>query len=958
MFARGQLPDNLPQFQTRQALLVVDLQNDFAAVDGKLPVTSPPGYLDRIRDVIPVFRAAGDVIWIRSEFESPRAVNARPGEDASVITDELVSEDLREGKPHSSARDATAGFDLPPPTGSSARAMGLFNRIAARYESHGPAIDEPAIPPNLDQHRETFLSRPACDGDAACCIADTHGSQFADMATPLVDQTRDAVFSKTHYSAFKDTTLLSSLRGNLVTELYICGVLTNISVYATALDAARHGFAITVLDDCLGYRSRARHDEAMKQMTEYMGAESMLSAELIHSIRGGPAAPEHKPERETTPTVGPATGVAELQGLVEGITLREGRSGRAGAAGSGGASGPPVTAEALEAVVEPKGSAAEDERRISPATVGVAASVGTIAPDRAASADIESLGDVEPALPGQAVAAVGTTSPPPSPPRTRLDTAGYVARPVRKKRRPTDPPPPLLDPEESLCEGDTRIQYELLPTSLNDGIFERLRKEVCWRAMFHKGGEVPRLVAVEGEVREDGSMPVYRHPADESPPLLPFSPAVAAIRDEVQKALGQPFNHVLMQCYRNGQDYISEHSDKTLDIVRGSSIVNVSLGAQRTMTLRTKKQDTPAQKASPSGERQEPDAQARRQLQRVPLPHNSMFVLGPATNMRWLHGIRQDRTVSSGRTPSAAETAYDGERISLTFRHIGTFLDKKSTLIWGQGAKSKMKKAAGRTVNGETPEAEGMIIAFGKENQQSEFDWDATYGGGFDVLDITASLPRLFLSGDVVSDLRVKLMLAEAGTVCEMGERAPSAELAGGGPATPKHGDRKVRLVDNDAGRTEVEGSMPILFYVETCHRQGGTFGSVQGRAEIVRLFSSVAQTSELCQAWSNLQMFPVDERTAASFGRELDRYERQAAGSDFLAGPAFTMADCAFYPLLATIMAEWAEWKAAAYPGLQAYHRRVFERRSVQDILRECANLGDAADTITVITAAAAARG
>lgn len=32
-------------------------------------------------------------------------------------------------------------------------------------------------------------------------------------------------------------------------------------------------------------------------------------------------------------------------------------------------------------------------------------------------------------------------------------------------------------------------------------------------------------------------------------------------------------NHVLIQKYRNGEDYISEHSDKTVDIVRGTSIV-------------------------------------------------------------------------------------------------------------------------------------------------------------------------------------------------------------------------------------------------------------------------------------------------------------------------------------------------------------------------------------------------
>ena len=46
-----------------------------------------------------------------------------------------------------------------------------------------------------------------------------------------------------------------------------------------------------------------------------------------------------------------------------------------------------------------------------------------------------------------------------------------------------------------------------------------------------------------------------------------------AIRDHVEKTLGHPVNHALLQLYRNSEDYISEHSDKTIDVVRGSNIV-------------------------------------------------------------------------------------------------------------------------------------------------------------------------------------------------------------------------------------------------------------------------------------------------------------------------------------------------------------------------------------------------
>ena len=233
---------------------------------------------------------------------------------------------------------------------------------------------------------------------------------------------------------------------------------------------------------------------------------------------------------------------------------------------------------------------------------------------------------------------------------------------------------------------------------------------------------MPRLVAVQGEVAPDGSFPVYRHPADETPPLLPFSPTVEAIRRQVEQTLNHPVNHVLIQHYRSGADYISEHSDKTIDVVAGSKIVNVSLGAQRVMTLRTKRDAAEAEDAG-------------RISERVALPHNSMFVMGLETNKKWLHSVRTDKRPD--KTKSEEELFQNGERISLTFRRIGTFLTADQTHIYGQGAKGKTKEDARPVVNG-GPEAEKLLAAFGQENQHSDFDWQAGYGEGFDVLHFTA----------------------------------------------------------------------------------------------------------------------------------------------------------------------------------------------------------------------------
>lgn len=195
--------------------------------------------------------------------------------------------------------------------------------------------------------------------------------------------------------------------------------------------------------------------------------------------------------------------------------------------------------------------------------------------------------------------------------------------------------------------------------------------------------------------------------------------------------VGHPVNHVLIQHYRTGADYISEHSDKTIDVVRGSKIVNVSLGAQRVMTLRTKKDSA---RASPAT-----TPRKDRAVQRIPLPHNSLFAMGLRTNMRWLHGIRIDKRPAQTKSP--AECAASGERISLTFRRIGTFLTRGETHIFGQGARGKTQGDASLVVRGGR-EAEALIEAFGMENHTSEFDWDVVYGAGSDVLHFTDSESR------------------------------------------------------------------------------------------------------------------------------------------------------------------------------------------------------------------------
>merc|ERR1712070_1165981 len=66
------------------------------------------------------------------------------------------------------------------------------------------------------------------------------------------------------------------------------GCNTNLSVFATAMDAARYGIQITLIEDCLGYRRRERHDEAIRQLVDIMEADVVSSNRVVDLLKNPP----------------------------------------------------------------------------------------------------------------------------------------------------------------------------------------------------------------------------------------------------------------------------------------------------------------------------------------------------------------------------------------------------------------------------------------------------------------------------------------------------------------------------------------------------------------------------------------------------------------------------------------------------------------------------------------------
>lgn len=402
------------------------------------------------------------------------------------------------------------------------------------------------------------------------------------------------------------------------------------------------------------------------------------------------------------------------------------------------------------------------------------------------------------------------------------------------------------------------------------------------------------------------------------------------------------------------------------------------------MTLRTKKS---------SGGQGSDVLSAPRQVQRTPMPHNSVFVLGPRTNLQWLHGVRADKRPHQQK--SAEEKSFGGERISITFRQIGTFIDSTQKKIWGSGAKQKSKASAGDVSRDDDEEMEAMIIAFGKENHQPEFDWDKEYGRGFDVINLVSEKTKLTLCDDKVANLRVRLSLSEKRVAYILTERLvfppphPQQEARAARykfhPWT--HGlsnTEKPVFRDIDEDSSEVEGDLAILFYLEKFYPfpdpEGASARQLHRASALI--FTRASKSNELLFWWRELQALtaptesssilfpgstsslsipgngnqrrappvavagrgggeittrpvtPPKEALLEEFQKDLDTWEGYASESQYIAGDFWTTIDCAFWPVLDDIISGWDKFDNDRYQKLLAYHHRVYDRESVRKIV------------------------
>ncbi len=99
------------------------------------------------------------------------------------------------------------------------------------------------------------------------------GTWGGEVVGELAPQPGDYIVPKRRYSAFFGTDLDNYLRELGIKTVYLTGVLTNICVYATALDASMRNYNVKVFRDAVASLSEETDHFVFRQLEEVLKAD-------------------------------------------------------------------------------------------------------------------------------------------------------------------------------------------------------------------------------------------------------------------------------------------------------------------------------------------------------------------------------------------------------------------------------------------------------------------------------------------------------------------------------------------------------------------------------------------------------------------------------------------------------------------------------------------------------------
>lgn len=183
-----------------------------------------------------------------------------------------------------------------------------------------------------------------------------------------------------------------------------------------------------------------------------------------------------------------------------------------------------------------------------------------------------------------------------------------------------------------LPDADVMLIDTFFTKEESDYYYTTLLEQTRWHTyempMYEKVVAAPRLVSwFEDSVKKKDKAPTISLTRD-----------LCAIRQRVETETQIKFNAVLLNLYRDGNDGVSWHSDKTATVNKNMIIASVTFGETRMFRLRHK---------------------FRKELQQVEIPlyHGSFLLMAGTTNSFWEHQV-----------PKTARKVLP--RINLTFRQV------------------------------------------------------------------------------------------------------------------------------------------------------------------------------------------------------------------------------------------------------------------------------------------------
>jgi nicotinamidase/pyrazinamidase len=121
------------------------------------------------------------------------------------------------------------------------------------------------------------------------CVRDTHGAEFHPAMEEIeIDEVVDVGRAREDegYSGFENSELANLLRERSVDKVYVTGLATDYCVRASAIDAAKEGFDVTVVEDAIRAVNVTPDDgeRALADMRE-AGAKVATSDDVLAGAR-------------------------------------------------------------------------------------------------------------------------------------------------------------------------------------------------------------------------------------------------------------------------------------------------------------------------------------------------------------------------------------------------------------------------------------------------------------------------------------------------------------------------------------------------------------------------------------------------------------------------------------------------------------------------------------------------